>query len=117
MPHDSNEASLNLISKMQNQKTVSCKLTSPELQKYKTGVIALLKAEVLQIKELDNGYQYSFKGSDNMIDTIVNFIKSERNCCDFFTFNLLIEDFDSNILLTITGPEGTKGFINTQIEL
>ena len=39
---------------------VSCKLTIPELQKYKTEVVALLKTEVLQRKELDNGYQYSF---------------------------------------------------------
>jgi hypothetical protein len=102
---------------IKKEKTVSCKLTSPELQKYKTEVIALLKSEVLQRKELDNGYQYSFKGSDKMIDDIVSFIKTERVCCDFFTFNLSIEDVNRNVLLTITGPEGTKEFINTEMDL
>jgi hypothetical protein len=96
---------------------ISCKLTSPELQKHKTEVIALLKAEVLQRKELGNGYQYSFKGADKIIDDITGFIKSERACCDFFTFNLLIEDVNRNVLLTITGPEGTKEFINSEMDL
>ena len=96
---------------------ISCKLTSPKFQKYKTEVIALLKGEVLQRKELDNGYQYSFKGSDTIIDNIISFIKSERACCDFFNFNLSIEDVNRPLLLTITGPEGAKEFIKSEMEL
>jgi hypothetical protein len=102
---------------LKKEKVVSCTLTIPELQKYQTEVVAVLKTEILERKELDNGYQYSFKGSDKMIDTIVNFIKTERACCDFFTFNLLIEDDDTDILLTITGPDGAKEFINTEMKL
>lgn len=96
---------------------ISCKLTNPELQKHKTEVIELLKKEVVQRKELHNGYQYSFNGSDKIIDDIIGFIKSERACCDFFTFNLSIEDVNRNVLLTITGPEGTKEFINSEMHL
>jgi hypothetical protein len=99
------------------EKMISCKLTGPELQKRKTEVIALLKTEVLQRKELDNGYRYSFKGSDIIIDNIISFIKSERACCEFFTFNLSIEDINSNVVLTITGPVGAKDFINTEMDL
>jgi hypothetical protein len=102
---------------MITEKIISCKLTSSELQNYKREVIALLKNKVLHKKELDNGYQYSFEGSDPIIDAIIGFIKTERSCCDFFTFGLSIKGFDSNTLLTITGPEGTKEFINTQMEL
>lgn len=98
-------------------KLMSCKLTSTELQKHKTEVISILKNEILERKELGNGYQYSFKGSDKMIDAIIGFIKSERACCDFLTFNLLIENVNTDILLTITGPEGAKEFINTEMEL
>lgn len=95
---------------------VSCRLTSPELQKRKREVIALLKTQVLQRKELNDGYQYTFKGSDEIIDNIVSFIKTERACCDFFTFNLLIHDDSTNILLSITGPEGAKEFIEIEME-
>lgn len=40
---------------------ISCKLTSPEFQKRKREVIALLKTKLLQRKELDNGFQYTLK--------------------------------------------------------
>ncbi|MEO6721393.1 MAG: hypothetical protein ABIN67_13575 [Ferruginibacter sp.] len=99
------------------EKIVSCKLTSRELQKYKTEVIAGLKANILERRELDNGYQYSFNGSDEMIDNITSFIKAERACCSFFTFNLLIEDDSTNILLEITGPDSAKKFINQEMDL
>ena len=98
-------------------KVVSCKLAPPELQKHKAEVIALLKANVLERKELTNGYRYSFKGSDQTLDDLIAFIKAERACCGFFTFQLSIEDEATNVTLAITGPEGTKEFIQTEIEL
>lgn len=108
----------NVMTIAKKDKVVSCKLTSPELQKRKTEVIALLKANVLERKEVTNGYQYSFKGSDKMLDDLVTFIKTERACCDFFTFKLSVEDEATNVLLTITGPKkGAKEFINTEMEL
>lgn len=98
-------------------KTVSCKLTSPELQKRKAEVIVLLKENILNRKELSNGYQYTFKGSDTILDAVVTFIKTERQCCNFFTFKLSVEDEQSNITLRIIGPNGTKKFTNTEMEL
>jgi hypothetical protein len=49
--------------------------------------------------------------------TVITFIKAERQCCSFLTFNIVIEDDQSNIILNITGPDGTKEFINTEMEL
>ena len=96
---------------------VACKLTSLELQKYKTEVIALLKDNILKREELINGYHYTFAGSDTILDQLMIFIKSERQCCKFLTFNLTIENDLSSIILNITGPDGTKEFINTEMEL
>ena len=98
------------------EKNLACKLTGPEFQKYKTEVLAALRNN-MRAEELDNGYKYIFNGSDDMIDTIISFIKKERICCNFFTFNLLIEDNNSDVILTITGPKGAKEFINDEISL
>ncbi len=98
-------------------KTISCKLTSTELQKRKAEVIALLKGNILFRKELSNGYQYTFKGSDVILDQVITFIKTERQCCNFFTFKLSIKDEQSNVILSITGRNGAKEFINTEMEL
>jgi len=98
-------------------KIVACKLTSLELQKYKTEVIALLKENILKREELSNGYHYTFVGSDTILDQLIIFIKAERQCCNFLSFNLSIEDDQSSLDLKITGPNGTKEFINKEMEL
>ena len=69
-------------------KPLTCKLTTPELQKRKATVIADLKELVLEKKELENGYSYKFEGKDEILDKLNEFIKTERMCCDFFTFQL-----------------------------
>ncbi|MEJ7678337.1 MAG: hypothetical protein WKG06_10850 [Segetibacter sp.] len=98
-----------------NDIAVACKLTNPELQKRKAEVIDILKSKVVTRKELSNGFEYTFDGSDMMIDNVVRFIKSERICCNFFTFRLAIENNENNITLSITGPDGAKNFITSEM--
>ncbi len=93
-----------------------CKLTTPELQKRKKTAITELKREVLYKSELINGYRYKFYGDDDNLDAITEFIKTERLCCDFFNFNLEISP-EGFIYLDLTGPAGTKEFIQSEIEL
>ena len=97
-------------------KVVACKLSSPQLQKRKEEVLVLLKEKVLGKQELKDGYKFKFEGTDELLDELVTFIKSERACCDFFTFNLSVSDNKSNIWLFITGPDGTKDFIKTGMD-
>lgn len=99
-------------------RTMSCKLTSPELQERKITIIANLKAQILEKKEIDNGYTYKFSGTDAIIDELSQFIKTERKCCSFFDFTIEIEGVeDGNIWLAITGPEGVKDFIKEDLDL
>lgn len=96
---------------------VSCKLTSPELQKRKETVIASLKKQILQRKELPNGYAYKFAGTDEVVDELAEFVKSERSCCSFFIFGLSFSGNGSEAWLNLTGPEGAKEMINDEIGL
>ena len=70
---------------------LSCKLTTPEMQKRKETVLASLKSQMTEKKELKYGYVFKFPGTDKMLDELTEFIKTERECCDFFTFNLSIK--------------------------
>lgn len=96
-------------------KPLTCKLTSKELKDRKETVIKSLKSQVIEKKELAAGYQYKFAGTDKMIDELTEFVKTERACCDFFTFNLSFAG--ENAFLEITGPKGAKEFIKTELEL
>jgi hypothetical protein len=97
------------------KKVIACKLTNPELQKRKEEVIASLKTKVLDRQELKEGYKYKLAGNDEIFDEVVIFIKTERQCCDFFIFDLSIAD--DNIWLSITGPDGAKEFIKMEMDL
>lgn len=87
-----------------------CKLTTAEFRERKATVIASLKEKVLEKKEMKNGFAYKFTGGDAMVDEISNFIKTERQCCGFFRFDLTING-DSELWLAITGPKGAKQVI------
>lgn len=98
-------------------KALACKLTSPELRLRKETVIKSLKSQVITKTELKNGYQYKFEVTDKMIDELAEFIKTERACCDFFTFNLSFSGDKKHAILQITGPAGTKEFIKSELEM
>jgi hypothetical protein len=99
------------------QAKLSCKLTTTELQQRKKTVIAELRNLVIEKIETENGFKYKFDGSDNVLDKLTEFIKTERLCCDFFVFNLTTSSDAKFTWLELSGPEGTKDFIKTEVGL
>ena len=94
----------------------TCKLTTPELQQRKKTVISELQQQLLETKELENGFAYKFKGTDEMIDQLATFVKTERLCCDFFNYRISVTD-NEVIWLELTGPKGVKDFIKVELQL
>jgi hypothetical protein len=96
--------------------SIACRLTSPQLQERKRKVIASLQRQVLEIKDLPDGYSYRFAATDGALDELLAFIKTERQCCAFFDFALRVQP-DQTVWLTLTGPAGAKDFIDAEIAL
>ena len=94
---------------------LACKLTTPELQQRRATVIESLRKQILETKELGNGYAFKFHGTDTMIDELTTFIKTERECCDFFTFTMTISGDKNSVWLELKGPDGTKEFITSEL--
>ncbi|HMJ71514.1 MAG TPA: hypothetical protein VK508_21610 [Cyclobacteriaceae bacterium] len=94
---------------------LTCKLTTPELQQRKRTVIAELKSLVKERKEDANAVRYKFETSDENIDMVSSFIKTERLCCDFFEFSLQVESDSEFMWLTLSGPEGVNEFIREEV--
>ena len=103
--------------KKPKETTFKCKLTSPELRERKATVIADLKKMIIRKKELKDGYAYKFSGSDEVVAKLNEFIKTESECCDFFTFKITVNSNKSEAWLHITGEKGVKDFIKTEIEM
>lgn len=96
---------------------VACRLTTPELQARKATVLKSLREQTLEKKELPNGYGFKFSASDAILDELMEFIKTERECCAFFTFNLSVAGDKGEAWLELKGPQGAKDFIVTELGL
>ncbi len=103
------------------ESSLHCKLTTPELQARKQTVITSLRKQIVEKKPLTNGYAYRFSGNESLLDELTEFIRTERMCCDFFDFAILIPAANAkatpSVWLHITGPEGAQAFIDQEIEL
>ena len=119
MENDSREMKNNLVVPISNcsDAIFTCKLTTPELQQRKATVLESLRTKMLEKKELVKGYAFRFNGSDEMIDELAAFIKTERICCDFFTFQISVAGNGSSCWLEITGDIGVKEFILNELEM
>ncbi len=96
---------------------MTCKLTTPELRERKETVIANLKRKLVEKRELKNGYAFRFAGSDDVLDELTEFIKTERECCDFFIFGLSVSGDKSEAWLELTGADGAKDFMVMELGL
>ena len=90
---------------------IACSL--PELEQTERGeeISTNILSEVQQRIELEDGYEFLFPGTDASAAKLLQFVTSERDCCRFFTFELIFEPNLGPIKLRLRGPEGTKGFI------
>jgi hypothetical protein len=96
---------------------ISCKLTTLEIQKRRSTVIDSLKKQIIETIELQDGFAFKFEGSDKVVDELVEFIKTERECCNFFNFDLSVSGDKREAWLHITGVEGVKDFITAELDL
>lgn len=99
------------------QAALSCKLEARELRERKATVIASLRRQMTGRRELKRGFVYHFGGSDESIGELTEFIKTERRCCGFFTFDLRVRGEGSDVELRITGPQGAKEFLTSELNL
>ena len=90
---------------------IACNLTTTELQERRRTVLENIKGAVLEVKELEDGYAYSFPSEGGRLRELADMIELERQCCPFLRFRRIVEMNGGPIGLEMTGPEGTKDFL------
>ncbi len=96
---------------------LTCKMSTAEMHQRKITVLASLKEQMTERQELENGYAFKFPGTDKVLDELTEFIKTERECCSFFTFTLSVSGDKNEAWLTMTGVKGAKDFITNELGL
>lgn len=64
-------------------------------------------------RELPDGYGFRFDAA--RIEHIARFVANERQCCPFLTFTIELTPGGGPLWLRLTGPEGTREFLDAEL--
>ena len=66
-------------------------------------------------ERIDTPGGYSFRFAPEAFDDVARFVANERKCCPFLTFELTVAPPDGGVVLRLTGPEGTRAFLDAEL--
>ena len=90
---------------------VACTLSDAERGSREATLLSEFRKDVTAVEELPNGYAFHIRGDQERLMLIGELIALERECCQFLTFQLVAEPKLGPVVLSLTGPEGTKQFL------
>ncbi len=99
-----------------NSPPIACSLSEAALTERQKQLILTLFNAVQQTQELDDGYAFQFAPDRATVARLTEFISAERECCPFFTFELIFEPNRGPLWLRLRGGAGVKEFIQTMIQ-
>jgi len=99
------------------QSPIACSLTAPELHERRCAVLEFLRRHGRGQRPLPNGYRLCFEQSDDVMVSLAALIETERACCPFLTFQLIVEPDHGPVSLELTGPAGTREFLEAELGL
>jgi hypothetical protein len=94
---------------------IACNLIGPEFAARKDAITGDLFAHVVRIEELPDGYAYHFPATAPWPAKVLEFVETERECCPFFTFEIVFEPNGGPLLLRLRGSAEIKEFIAAEL--
>jgi hypothetical protein len=75
-----------------------------------------LRALVLRVRELPDGYEFQFPGDRPTFQLIAEWTAGEHLCCPFFDIDLRLDREGGATWIRLTGRPGAKEFIRTDFK-
>ena len=94
-----------------NDLPIACTLTAAELKERRDGVLPGLLGRALERHPVANGYRWVLSAADDL-SAVVSVIETERRCCRFLRFVVAAEADGGPISLEVSGPPGTREFLD-----
>ena len=95
---------------------ISCVLDAvpPEQRSAHVALVRQLFGQAIQAhRDLADGYECRF--GLEFVEALGRFILNERKCCPFVNFELAVAAQSDYVTLRMTGPEGTKDVLRTEL--
>jgi hypothetical protein len=91
---------------------IACTLTSETIRTRRAGLLPGLLERAEARDALRDGYRVRFAATGDILSSIAQTIDAERQCCRFLRFVVAVEPNAGSITLDITGPDGTREFLD-----
>ena len=95
---------------------IACTLSPGELAAMRSGLLPGLLARSSAKEPIPGGFRWRFDPQASLVQEAAAVIAAEHRCCRFLRFLLLVEPGDGPVWLEVTGPEGTKSFLDTLLD-
>jgi len=95
---------------MNKETPIACELSGSGQAK-REAELARTFDDALGHSELDDGHEITFAGERARIESLVELILFERECCPFLRFDLSFAPNSGPVTLRVRGPEGSKEMI------
>jgi len=90
---------------------IVCTLSSGDLNARRAELLPGVVARAASREALASGYRFTFAAESETLNLIVRAIDAERQCCRFLDFRLTVSPSGGPLTLEVTGPEGTRQFL------
>ena len=95
---------------------IACSLTPDQLRDRKASLLPGLLGRATNVTPTDDGYRLEFAaGERDTASAIAACIDAERHCCPFLRFTVTVPAEAGPIVLDVTGPAGTRQFLDALI--
>ena len=96
---------------------IACDMNAftPEQRRRYDEVSSRLRQMTEEVVELPDGYAFRYKTDETTWLKAAEYVDLERRCCPFFAFALELEP-GGTVWLKLTGREGAKVFLTSQME-
>ena len=95
---------------------VACTLAEPELAARRAGVLGDVRRRALEAQWLADGARLRFPAEAETLSFLATFVDIERRCCAFLRFELTVEPGGGPVWLALTGPPGTREFLQGELD-
>jgi hypothetical protein len=95
---------------------LACSLSAEQLPHRRQVIQALFK-RLIETRELDHGFEFIFPSEEQMLSGLADFIRFERNCCRFLSFELRFEPEQGPVRLQVIGVPEAKPIIRAMFQV
>lgn len=96
--------------------SIACDLSAIDDQERHKSDTEALFSERRETRTVDRGVALQFPGTMDYAKRVLRFIRSERQCCPFLTFEMIFEPEKRGLWLVLGGDEKATSYIQHQLD-